>query len=499
MQCQRNENIKDIFKRYANRINKDINNIYFLNNGNRLNNNIELEKINHKYNKIIIFVFDICKNNNNEKANQKELKDIICPECGENCVIEIKDYKINLNKCDNQHELNNILLEVFNSIQIINVIKKSKCNICNKNKLEIYDNKIYKCCNCNTNLCSLCKSNHNKEHIIIDYDLINYICKLHGERYTSYCKQCEKNICDICELEHNKNHNLIYHRDIVKNKENNNLNELKIKIDKLKHEVNDIISKLNTIINNLDIYYNINNIINNSNNNIRNRNFQILININNIYKSNNIIINDINNIINENSINYKIKYLYEMYNKMIDKNSNICKKYEFGNYFGELRNEKREGIGRMYYNNGDKYEGEWKDDKIEGKGIYIFKDYNRYEGDFKASKREGRGIFFYTNGNKYEGEWKNDNREGRGIMYYYNGIKYEGDWKNNIREGKGILYYKDGNIYEGEFKNDKKEGRGIYYYNNGNREMGNYLKGEKIGKHVTLNLDGHVHSKYYYC
>ena len=39
MQIQRNENMKVILKRYANRINKDINNIYFLINGNRLNSN----------------------------------------------------------------------------------------------------------------------------------------------------------------------------------------------------------------------------------------------------------------------------------------------------------------------------------------------------------------------------------------------------------------------------------------------------------------------------
>ena len=136
MQIQRNENMKVILKRYANRINKDINNIYFLINGNRLNSNLELETINHKYNKINLSVFDISKKNNNEKANQKEFKDIICPKCGENYVIEIKDYKVNLNKCDNRHDLNNMLLDEYNSIQIINEIKKNKCNICNKKNMK---------------------------------------------------------------------------------------------------------------------------------------------------------------------------------------------------------------------------------------------------------------------------------------------------------------------------------------------------------------------------
>ena len=179
--CKKNENMNDIFKSYTNKINKNINSIYFINNGKIINkDNIKLENINNKDdilndNIINILVDDINKKNNekiNEKINEKENKDIICPYCGENCIIEIKDYKINLNKCDNMHNIDNILLDEFNNTQVIDEIK---CNNCNKNKLEIFNNKIYKCCNCNINLCPICKSNHNKEHKIIDYQLINYI------------------------------------------------------------------------------------------------------------------------------------------------------------------------------------------------------------------------------------------------------------------------------------------------------------------------------------
>ena len=109
MQCKIIENMNDIFKRYTNKINKNINDIYFINNGNIIDkNNIKLEEINNKDNIINILVYDI-NNNNNERINEKESKDIICPYCGENCIIEIKDYKINLNKCDNKHNTNNIL------------------------------------------------------------------------------------------------------------------------------------------------------------------------------------------------------------------------------------------------------------------------------------------------------------------------------------------------------------------------------------------------------
>ena len=100
IQCKKNENMNDIFKRYTNKIKKDINNIYFIYNGNIINNNkIKLEEINSKENEINILVYDI-NNKNNERINEGEYKDIICPYCGENCLIKIKDYKINLSKCD---------------------------------------------------------------------------------------------------------------------------------------------------------------------------------------------------------------------------------------------------------------------------------------------------------------------------------------------------------------------------------------------------------------
>ena len=136
--------MNDIFKRYANKINKNINDIYFINkynfpfinifiiiliiNGNIIDkNNIKLEEINNKDNIINILVYDI--NNNNERKIEREYKDIICPYCGENCIIEIKDYKINLNKCDNKHNINNILLDEYYNTQVKDEIK---CNNCNK-------------------------------------------------------------------------------------------------------------------------------------------------------------------------------------------------------------------------------------------------------------------------------------------------------------------------------------------------------------------------------
>ena len=61
------------------------------------------------------------KSNNNEvpkilviDTNQKskdeyiESNNIICPNCNENCIRDINDYKIKLYGCDNNHTNNNI-------------------------------------------------------------------------------------------------------------------------------------------------------------------------------------------------------------------------------------------------------------------------------------------------------------------------------------------------------------------------------------------------------
>ena len=51
-----NELMKDIIKRYAIKISKDINDIFFMCNGNKINTELKLEEVNKKNNEIIILV-----------------------------------------------------------------------------------------------------------------------------------------------------------------------------------------------------------------------------------------------------------------------------------------------------------------------------------------------------------------------------------------------------------------------------------------------------------
>ena len=100
---------------------------------------------------------------------------------------------------------------------------------------------------------------------------------------------------------------------------------------------------------------------------------------------------------NDKNINNKIKNIINIYNKM---NNNFIKTkiYEYGKYIGELKNNKREGKGIMYYNDGDRYEGGWKNDKKEGKGIMYYNDGDRQMGDCFDGHPIGKHVLFKNNG-----------------------------------------------------------------------------------------------------
>jgi len=171
IQATRNEYMKDIIKRYSIKISKDTNEVLFMYNGSKINEDLKLlEEINHKDEDIKILVYNINDKNIENKEILKQSKDVICPECGEICLINIKDYKIILNNCQKKHKIESILFDEYNNLQKINELH-ILCDICKKNKSEIYNNQLYKCCKCKIIICPLCKSKHNKEDKLIDYEL----------------------------------------------------------------------------------------------------------------------------------------------------------------------------------------------------------------------------------------------------------------------------------------------------------------------------------------
>ena len=120
MQCTKGEKLKDIMERLSNKIDVSKENIYGLYNGKILDEEMKEEQIRKdENNKRIILIYDYDKssvvNNNIIKSNE-----VICARCNENCLIKIKDYKIILYNCKDNHETT-LSMNEYEESQKINI------------------------------------------------------------------------------------------------------------------------------------------------------------------------------------------------------------------------------------------------------------------------------------------------------------------------------------------------------------------------------------------
>ena len=135
------------------------------------------------------------------------------------------------------------------------------------------------------------------------------------------------------------------------------------------------------------------------------------------------------------------------------------------------------------------YKGDLKNDKKEGKGRLDCRNYI-YEGDFINDKKQGKGkIIYKDNGNIYEGEFNNDFINGYGLYTFENMHTYEGNFVNGVFHGRGIYKWPDGCYYKGEYLNGKREGNGEYKFPDGKIYKGPFSKGKPNGK-GKLNIKG---------
>ena len=282
IQCKEDQKMIEIINIFISKSNINENEINYYYNGKIIsqnNKNLKFNEISNSFDKerkkIIILVI-----NNIEKPNKLLIrsKNIICPKCKGDIKLKINNYKLNLYGCQNKHKFNNISLNEFEETQIIN-LSEIKCSICRENQSNLYNDKIYKCNECNKYLCSICGLKHDKNHIILDYDKIYYICNKHKEHFTNYCKECNKNLCSLCEKDHN-NHEMILLRNMIFDKKDllNKSIEIKESIDIFNENINKIMEILNTVKNNVNEFYKlVKYMVNNYNE--KERNYEILNNI----------------------------------------------------------------------------------------------------------------------------------------------------------------------------------------------------------------------------
>ena len=386
IQCNENEKMSDICTRFADKTEIDKKNIYFNYDGKagsefneKLTFKQMINSLDKQRKKMTILVND---DTNNEQDKIIKSKEVICPKCGKNIKIKIKDYKITLYDCQDAHKISDLSLNEYEKTQKIN-LSKIICENCKINdKGSAYKYEFYKCLDCNINLCSLCKSKHDEDHNIINYDRINYTCPKHNDNYTKYCNKCKINICISCEEEH-ENHENIYFGKILPNKNElkEKLDELKIYVEKfsedfkiieflkdaqknfqdnykIKQDYDGVIEILSEVKNNFNKYYEIKkDLINNFNKN--ERNYETLFNLKEI-SNNEDIKKDLNKINNENNNKEKFKTILDIYNKINPKNNlkiqNFKKEQELIKKNEVLEEEKEELLNKNQFLENEKEE-----------------------------------------------------------------------------------------------------------------------------------------------
>lgn len=125
--CQENDSFENICHRFAQKCLVDINTLFFLYSGNRINLKLKLSEVINDIDKerkkmsiVVVEMNELTENKNDIliKSNQP-----ICPICFENAQIEIKDYKIKIFGCKNKHIKNDIPLIYYDNFQKVNFSK----------------------------------------------------------------------------------------------------------------------------------------------------------------------------------------------------------------------------------------------------------------------------------------------------------------------------------------------------------------------------------------
>jgi len=70
-------------------------------------------------------------------------------------------------------------------------------------------------------------------------------------------------------------------------------------------------------------------------------------------------------------------------------------------YVGEFKNAQKSGKGLLLRNNYGFYKGTFENDLFEGRGVEYTAECQRYEGSFHKGARDGLGKLFYKNGDSY--------------------------------------------------------------------------------------------------
>ena len=125
--CNTDEKLSIICERFITKAELDISKkYYYIYNGDIMKKELKFEEQANEEDKIECKMNIIVDEKKEERRNEniKESEEIICPECKEDILIKIEEYRIKMYKCKNNHNIENISIKEFNNSQLIDISKK---------------------------------------------------------------------------------------------------------------------------------------------------------------------------------------------------------------------------------------------------------------------------------------------------------------------------------------------------------------------------------------
>ncbi|QPC90837.1 hypothetical protein GA829_09735 [Mesorhizobium sp. INR15] len=100
----------------------------------------------------------------------------------------------------------------------------------------------------------------------------------------------------------------------------------------------------------------------------------------------------------------------------------------YSSYFGDVRNGRPDGQGRLELRSGEVFEGQWLAGELNGGGVHVDAEGNRYEGQFVAGVPNGKGRLLSRTGEIFAGSFVNGLKDGKGSRRLAGGTIYESQW-----------------------------------------------------------------------
>lgn len=108
--------------------------------------------------------------------------------------------------------------------------------------------------------------------------------------------------------------------------------------------------------------------------------------------------------------------------------ANYDPKTVYSSYFGDVRNGRPDGQGRLELRSGEVFDGLWLEGELNGKGIHIDAEGNRYEGQFVAGIPNGEGRLMSKTGEIFAGSFVDGLKNGKGESRLAGGTVYQSQW-----------------------------------------------------------------------